>query len=96
MATRIENQTDYEAYKKEVDEFFKREGIENLSTEGEPSFSSWSCDCCGGHLAGDRYNASGYNRKENEVYEYTICQDCMYYAEYGQLDDMTMLDKDLS
>jgi hypothetical protein len=21
-----------------------------------------------------------------------VCQDCEYYAEYGQLDDMTMLD----
>ena len=26
------------------------------------------------------------------IEEYEVCQDCLYYAEYGELDDMTMMD----
>lgn len=59
----------------------------------EESYFSWTpCDCCGRPLGGDRYHATGYHRPTNDVYEYEICVDCVYYAEYGQLDDMTMLD----
>lgn len=57
-----------------------------------PWFSNAWCDCCGTHLVGDRYHASGYNPETKEVQEYEVCQDCLYYAEYGQLDDMTMMD----
>ena len=58
----------------------------------EPSFSMQSCDCCGTHLGGDRYKATGYNPQLKEVFVYEICGDCLYYSEYGQLDDMTMMD----
>jgi hypothetical protein len=27
-----------------------------------------------------------------EVYEYSVCSDCLYYAEYGCLDDWTMME----
>jgi hypothetical protein len=27
-----------------------------------------------------------------DILEYEICSDCLYYAEYGCLDDMTMMD----
>ena len=58
----------------------------------EPFFSWSSCDCCNRPLSGDREHASGCNRDTGEVQEYSgVCQDCLYYAEYGKLDDMTML-----
>lgn len=82
----------YRRYEANVREFFEREGIENLS--GEPDqegFFSWSpCDCCGSDLGGNREHATGYNRTTNQVQEYVVCVDCIYYAEYGRLDDTTM------
>jgi hypothetical protein len=79
--------------------FMEREGLANLSTvseeEGctEPYFSWRPCHCCGSHLGGDRYDCNGYNPTTKEVQDgYSVCQDCVYYAEYGVLDDMTMLE----
>jgi hypothetical protein len=57
----------------------------------EPYFSWHRCDCCGSSLGGNREFATGYNPTTKEVQEYSICEDCVYYAEYGRLDDMTML-----
>ena len=62
----------------------------------DPYFSWSSCECCGSHLGGNRYHATGYNPETKEVYCYEICEDCMYYSEYGQLDDMTMMDMDIA
>ena len=56
----------------------------------EPFFSWRPCECCGRPLDGDRYHATGYNRTEDAIQEYDVCTDCIYYAEYGQLDDTTM------
>lgn len=87
---------EYKDYKQNVANFFEKEGITNLSTvseEGncEPFFSWSSCECCGTHLGGDRYECNGYNPETKEIQEYSsICQDCVYYAEYSQLDDETM------
>ena len=58
----------------------------------EPYFSWQPCDCCGSHLGGDREFATGYNPTTTEVQEYSICSDCAYYAEYGRLDDTTMME----
>ena len=56
-------------------------------------YFSWRhCECCGSNLGGDRQHVSGYNPKTEEVSCYEVCIDCYYYAEYGQLDDMTMMD----
>lgn len=57
----------------------------------EPYFSWRPCECCDRTLGGDREHATGYNRKEHAILEYEICTDCAYFAEYGELDDMTML-----
>jgi len=64
------------------------------SREGfnEPFFSWNNCDCCGRPEGGDREHATGYNPTTEEIQEYTVCEDCIYYAEYGRLPDMTMLD----
>jgi hypothetical protein len=90
---------EYLAYEKAVQSFFEREGVNNLSfvseEEGlcEPFFSWRRCDCCGTHLGGDRYHCNGYNPTTKEVQEYDcVCGDCVYYAEYGRLDDMTMME----
>ena len=58
----------------------------------EPYFSWDSCDCCGSTLGGDRYDVDTYSKRDNEVLEFSICSDCLFFAEYGQLDDMTMMD----
>lgn len=56
----------------------------------EPYFSWRPCDCCDTHLGGNREHATGYNREADEAREYQVCQDCIYYAKYGRLDDTTM------
>ncbi len=111
---------EYKEYENDVAQFFKDEGITNLSighitcpycdfnfieedtdecTCGnskqaldEPSFSWRACECCGSHLGGDRYHATGYNPTTDTICEYEICTDCVYYTEYDRLDDMTMMD----
>lgn len=56
----------------------------------DPWFSRHPCDCCGTRLGGDRVHATGYNPETKEGQCYAVCWDCIYYAEYGRLDDMTM------
>lgn len=58
----------------------------------EPYFSWSSCDCCHTSLGGNRQDSWGYHPESKQIFEYTICEDCVYYLEYGRLDDMTMLD----
>jgi hypothetical protein len=89
------NKQEYAEYEASVAEFFESEGLANLSIiseeNSEPYFSWIPCDCCGRPEGGDRYDANGYNPTTKEVQDgYAICTDCMYYAEYGRLDDMTM------
>jgi len=97
--THIETKSDYREYEERVKDFFRDEGIANLSAEvneegnAEPYFSWTRCQCCDRDLGGDRYRSSGWNPASRQVQEYSyICGDCIYYAEYGQLDDTTMLD----
>jgi hypothetical protein len=68
------------------------EGCGNRDCFNEPFFSRSPCDCCGTSLGGDREHATGWNPTTKEIQEYTICTDCVYYAEYGRLDDTTMLE----
>jgi len=104
MLKHIENQTDYIEYKERVEDFFKREGLNNLSMqytneeEDIESYFSWQhCDCCSRPLGGDRWDCNGYNPTTKEVQsDYSVCVDCIYYNEYDRLDDMTMIDSNLS
>jgi hypothetical protein len=57
----------------------------------EPYFS-WSpcivCDCLEG---GDRYDGNGWSERDQCIKEYEgVCGDCVFYAEYGRLDDAMM------
>jgi len=97
------NKKEYAEYEAAVADFFEREGINCLSSDSneyeegcvEPHFSWRACDCCNRPLGGDRYCCSGYNPETKEVQDgYSICTDCYYYAEYGHLDDMTMMEID--
>lgn len=93
------NKSEYAEYEKAVADFFDRECINCLSydtsvyNEGciEPHFSWQPCDCCNRPLGGNRTDCNAYNPITEEIQDgYSICDDCMHYAEYGQLDDTTM------
>lgn len=82
---------EYAEYEATVDAFFNRDGIDNLTSKGEEGYvSSHGCDCCGNSLQQVLYEATGYNREKDAVYEYQICEDCVMYGEYGRLDDTKM------
>lgn len=57
----------------------------------EPWFSWRPCECCGCHLGGDRETLSARHTPTKQVVTYAICVDCIYYIEYGRLDDTTMM-----
>lgn len=83
---------EYELYKSAVARFLEAEGIECLSPrETDPYFSHIICECCQRRLAGNRYDAEGHNPHTKETQVFAICEDCVYYSAYGQLDDTTML-----
>ena len=87
------NKEGYAEYEKTVKEFFSH-GLTNLLQidDSEPYFSWHHCECCGRPEGGNRYDCDGYNEIMKEVEKYAVCEDCLYYAEYGQLDDMTMIE----
>jgi len=88
---------EYEIYEQRFQDFMERMDLNNLSTKSdengncEPYFTWRRCDVCGG-LAGDRYDCNGYSPTNGIIEDIQACPDCVYYAEYGQLDDMTMMD----
>lgn len=67
---------------------------EDRESMDERYFSKRYCECCRRPEGGDRYHATGYNREHNEIREYEVCEDCLYFAEHGCLDDTTMMDID--
>ena len=82
---------DYENYVSAVSAFMEREGLANLSsTDGETFISSRPCECCGDPLQGEREECNGYNPTAKQIQTYTVCTDCVYFAEYGQLPDAIM------
>jgi len=94
--THIETLEDLFAFQKRVENFMESEGINclNIDPEGdqEPHFTWSRCECCKRPLGGVRYNCVGFNPEKHQVQgPYEVCPDCLYYIEYGQLDDMTMM-----
>lgn len=84
---------EYAAYKAAVEAFDARHpGLMNLSATGDPYFSWRRCDVCQRPEGGDRYDCTGWNEKTEEIEEYMACGDCVYFFEYGELDDATMLE----
>ena len=62
----------------------------NSDYECEPYFSYKPCDCCLRSLGGMRHDVIA-NHPTAGILEYSVCDDCVYYNEYGKLDDLTML-----
>jgi hypothetical protein len=93
----IRTKQDYEAYQKTVADTIKREKLTFISTgtnDGEhgdvdPWFSWRPCECCGCTLGGNREYMWAWSGETRVQFE--ICEDCVYYLEYGKLDDTTML-----
>lgn len=102
----ITTKAEYAEYESSIAQFIESEGIEHLSTgtvdqlspdydplaewpEGESWFSRSPCECCKSHLGGDREYLYAINKADNLV-QFTICEDCVYYVNYGRLPDTTM------
>jgi hypothetical protein len=101
----IQTAKQYAEYQRNVAAFIAREGLSHLSTgcmpygepeteqednqDGEPWFSWHACKCCGCALGGMREYLFGQD-VNNAVVQFTICEDCVYYVNYGRLDDATM------
>ena len=97
MLKHIETKEDYAEYEERIQFFLVHEGIDTHSQiydeDGDsldPSFSCQPCECCNRPLGGDRYKIRAGSINGN-MFDYDICVDCLYYLEYGTLDDMTML-----
>lgn len=56
----------------------------------EPHFSRYPCDICRRSLGGDRYPVHAFATCDDGLGHFDACSDCMYYVEYGRLDDTTM------
>lgn len=84
---------EYDTYVAYFNGFMAREGLQNLSLRldcQEPYFSWGYCEVCGRPEGGDRYDCNGWSERDKEVKEFVACEDCVYFAEYGRLDDTTM------
>jgi hypothetical protein len=87
------NKEEYDAYVERVNAFMKREGLSELICVSNmyPYFSRLKCMCCGGK-PGDRYDMVGrpvVSRGVIEWSEYEVCIDCVEYATYGYLEDVS-------
>ncbi len=55
-------------------------------------FFSWhACEICGATDGGSREDAHArLTSRDGQLIHLRVCTDCVYYAEYGRLDDATM------
>lgn len=89
------NATEYKAYTEAVNRFTYENkvspGMWSPKVSGmAPHFSHIACDCCRRDQSGNREDYVFIG--EGGKFEAAICTDCVYFLEYGQLDDMTMLE----
>lgn len=70
------------------EEFLDSDGKAITTENLEPWCSSSSCDICGDPLQGNRYPVHGLCK--GDLVHYDACDDCVYYTEYGRLDDAQM------
>lgn len=83
---------EYSAYTAAVKEFCDDQEIAHLASVSDETTFSWQpCDCCRRPLGGDRHSVVGWHPGDKERLPFSICTDCLYFAEYGRLDDETML-----
>lgn len=97
------NASEYQDYQARVAQFFEREGVHNHLSPISDENGNWNeyfswrpCEVCSSPLGGNRIDANTYvvkaNGKPGKVVEFSVCVDCLYYVEYGRLDDMTMME----
>ena len=90
------NRKEYDSFTAAFTSFMEREELTNLSPTDQQweTFFTWRpCECCGRPQGGDRVECSGWSSTKKDIMgPYDVCADCVHYAEYGQLDDLTMLD----
>jgi hypothetical protein len=92
------NKLEYDKYEAAIGNFLslnhvKAECWSPVNQNGESFFSWQACDCCNRPLGGTREEyqfATEYY--PIALFTADICQDCVYYLEYGRLDDLTMLE----
>ena len=60
----------------------------DMASEGHFAWSQ--CDFCGSNLGGTREPA--HADIDGFIHHFDICIDCVYYLEYGRLDDATMVE----
>ena len=97
MLKNIQTKSDYEEYTRRVDEFLTinkvRAGcFSRANEESEPHFSWTPCDCCQRKLGGNRETYAFVCEGFKPDFQSDICSDCVYYLEYGELDDTTMME----
>ena len=63
----------------------------DIETAGVTEFTHSACDVCGRGLGGDRYPVHALD-SDGEIVHFDACPDCVYFLEYGCLDDQTMID----
>ena len=62
----------------------------------EPWFSWRRCNCCGSTLGGNRETMHAVDPDGNILHVGGVCVDCVYFLEYGCLDDTTMAEIEAS
>jgi len=82
---------EYQEYVERVVRFIESENIEVHSETGSSGFMKSPCECCGNHDAGNRETIKA-GPCGGPFFEYDICMDCVYFLEYGQLNDSTMME----
>jgi hypothetical protein len=87
----IKTAEDYRKYQRTVELFREEFKLSHLSTGEENHFSWDRCDCCQDRNSGERYVLLARQEGNSEVVEFSVCVDCVYYINYGRLDDATML-----
>ena len=84
---------EYDAFVTAVCSFYSREGVSDFSCRADccPSFSWQPFDCCRRPLGGDRHEVTAYHEGSRSAVSFSVCEDCVYFAAYGRLDDTTMM-----
>lgn len=82
---------EYTEYTNRVRQFIDSNTLGFFSLKNESAFySSLMCDVCQRPLCGDRYEMTA-KTKDNELFEFDACPDCMYFLHYFRLPDEEML-----
>ena len=87
----IKTAEDYRKYQRTVELFQQEFKLSHLSTGDNSWYSGDRCDCCNDGDGGERYDLFAHQEGNAEVVSFSVCGDCVYYIEYGKLDDATML-----